>query len=104
MSDPRITRTKQHVLGVLRVLLEKDGEEITLSSLAAEARVSRRTIYTHWGTIETAVAEALFGETERAESDRFMIVANDTLRELPALIRELEQLRRDAALPAPLVA
>ena len=95
MSDPRIMRTKLHVLGVLRELLGRDGEEITLSSLAAEARVSRRTIYTHWGNIESAVAEAMFDETERAEADRFRLVVTDTLRELPALIRELEQLRRE---------
>ena len=103
MSDPRIARTKEHVLGVLRELMSRTGEEITLSSLAAEARVSRRTIYTHWGTVECAVAEAMFGETESAESNRFMLVATDTLRELPVLIRELEQLRREAQ-PAPLVA
>ena len=103
MSDPRIMRTKQHVLGVLRELLNRDGEEITLSSLAAEARVSRRTIYTHWGTVESAVAEALFDETESAEADRFRLVVTDTLRELPVLIRELEQLRRERD-QAPLVA
>ena len=100
VSDPRIARTKLHVLGVLRELLDRDGAEITLSSLATEARVSRRTIYTHWGTVESAVAEAMFDETESAESDRFMLVVTDTLRELPALVRELEQLRREKELAA----
>lgn len=95
MPDPRIARTRLHVLTVLRRLLAGNGEEITLSTLATEAQVSRRTLYTHWGTVESAVAEAEFGLAPSAEHDEFMSVSGDTMRELPGLIRELEQLRRE---------
>jgi AcrR family transcriptional regulator len=41
------------------MLSERNGETITLSSLAKEAEVSRRTLYVHWGTIEQVVSEAV---------------------------------------------
>lgn len=93
MPDPRIARTRLHVLTVLRGLLARDSGEITLSTLATEAQVSRRTLYTHWGTVESVVAEAEFGLVHSPEHDEFMSVSADTMRELPALIRELKALR-----------
>ena len=41
------------------MLSERNGETITLSSLAKEAEVSRRTLYVHWGTIEQVISEAV---------------------------------------------
>ena len=96
MVDPRIARTRTHVLTVLNQLLQVPGNQITLSTLADAAQVSRRTIYTHWGTVEAAVADAEFGIEPSAERDTFTAIAADTMRSLPDMVRELEQLRRDS--------
>ncbi len=93
MPDPRILRTHLHILDVLRELLSHPGELITFSSLALAARVSRRTLYTHWGTLEMAVADATYGPHQSGERDRFLAVSGDTMRNLPAVLRELEELR-----------
>ena len=60
MADPRIERTRLHVLTVTRKMLaERSGEPLTFSRLAEEAQVSRRTLYTHWGTVERVIGEAI---------------------------------------------
>ncbi len=60
MADPRIQRTRDHVLGVVRRMLATPSDvPLTFTSLAAEAEVSRRTLYTHWGTIDRLIAEAV---------------------------------------------
>jgi AcrR family transcriptional regulator len=60
MSDPRVQRTRLHVLNTARQMLgERSGEPLTLTSLATRAQVSRRTLYTHWGTIERVISDAV---------------------------------------------
>jgi AcrR family transcriptional regulator len=60
MSDPRVQRTRLHVLNTAREMLgERSGEPLTLTSLATRAQVSRRTLYTHWGTIERVISDAV---------------------------------------------
>jgi AcrR family transcriptional regulator len=60
MSDPRVQRTRLHVLKTAREMLgERSGEPLTLTSLATRAQVSRRTLYTHWGTIERVISDAV---------------------------------------------
>jgi AcrR family transcriptional regulator len=60
MADPRIQRTRAHVLAVARTMLsDSDSVAMTFTSLAAEAQVSRRTLYTHWGSIDKLIAEAV---------------------------------------------
>jgi AcrR family transcriptional regulator len=93
MADPRVTRTRIHVLNVLREMLDHPGESITFSSLALSARVSRRTLYTHWGTVESAVAEAAFGAPPNLGHTHFMDVSSDVLRKLPVVLRELQTFR-----------
>lgn len=52
-TDPRIERTRAHVLGHARDLLASDGPgAVTYSELAARARVTRQTLYRHWPTRE----------------------------------------------------
>src|SRR6187431_2238601 len=59
MPDPRIERTRVHVLTTARALLaERNGEPLTFSRLAEAAQVSRRTLYTHWGSVERVIADA----------------------------------------------
>jgi AcrR family transcriptional regulator len=41
------------------MLTEGSGEALTFSSLSERARVSRRTLYTHWGTVEQLIADAV---------------------------------------------
>ena len=60
MADPRIERTQKHVLESARQLLaERRGEPLTLSTLAVHAQVSRRTLYTHWGSIDRVISDAI---------------------------------------------
>jgi len=60
MSDPRIQRTRDHVLSTVRRLLaEPASTPLTFTILAAEAQVSRRTLYTHWGSIDRAISDAV---------------------------------------------
>jgi AcrR family transcriptional regulator len=60
MPDPRIQRTRDHVLGVVRIMLATPSDSpLTFTSVAAEAEVSRRTLYTHWGTIDRLIADAV---------------------------------------------
>lgn len=41
------------------MIAEEDSEPLTISSLAREAQISRRTLYVHWQTIEEIASEAL---------------------------------------------
>jgi AcrR family transcriptional regulator len=60
-QDPRIERTRAHVLGHARDLLSDGGPgAVTYVELAARARVTRQTLYRHWPT-----REALFVDLAR---------------------------------------
>jgi AcrR family transcriptional regulator len=70
MADPRIQRTKDHVLAVARRLLSEPSDvPLTFTTLAAEAQVSRRTLYTHWGSIDRVIAEAATEEFAAEDTD-----------------------------------
>ncbi len=57
-SNPRVERTKSHVLTVARTLLPSLGPSgLTYSALAAETGVTRQTLYRHWPTRERLFAE-----------------------------------------------
>lgn len=57
--DPRVARTRAHVLATARTMLGERNATITFSTLSVRAEVSRRTLYTHWGTIENLFAETV---------------------------------------------
>ncbi|MFD9701441.1 TetR/AcrR family transcriptional regulator [Lentzea sp. NPDC059081] len=64
--DPRVQRTKSHVLALARTLLADGGPTaVTYQELSTQARVTRQTLYRHWPT-----REALFVDLalEHAES------------------------------------
>ena len=65
------------------------GDDLSISSVAAAARVSRRTIYAHWGTIEDLVADSVFAAHESAERAEFLTTYKNPLRLLPAMVREV---------------
>ena len=55
---------------VRQMLAERSGEPLTFSRLADVAKVSRRTLYTHWGSIERVIGEAIALHTTEDEIDR----------------------------------
>jgi AcrR family transcriptional regulator len=56
--DPRIDRTRQHVLARAREILLADGADaVTYSEVGRVARVSRNTLYRHWPTREKLLAD-----------------------------------------------
>ncbi|WP_213814234.1 TetR/AcrR family transcriptional regulator [Glaciihabitans sp. dw_435] len=60
MTDPRIARTRDHVLQTaIGMLAVPSGEPLTFSTLAAEAQVSRRTLYVHWGTMQQILSDII---------------------------------------------
>jgi len=62
VPDPRVERTREHVLTVTRrVLLERPDEPLTFSLLSRESQISRKTLYAHWGDVETLIRESLRG-------------------------------------------
>jgi len=93
MSDPRIQRTREHVLSTVRRLLaEPASAPLTFTVLAAEAQVSRRTLYTHWGSIDRAISDAVTnsfgGDAEDFDGltcferlQRFLTSARDGMRD-----------------------
>lgn len=59
--DPRVERTREHVLNCARNLLDQQGAEgVTFSSVGKAARVARQTLYRHWTTREQLIADVLF--------------------------------------------
>lgn len=61
---------------------ERSGEPLTFSRLADEAQVSRRTLYTHWGTIERVIAEAVVLRSPDTSFDRTGLNQRELLLEL----------------------
>ena len=56
--DPRVDRTKQHVLACAQELLAEAGaESVTFTTVANAARVSRNTLYRHWATREDLLVD-----------------------------------------------
>ena len=89
MVDPRIERTKQHVLAAAaRLLISEGAKPLTYAALARESTVSRRTIYHHWPTLDAVVAEVL----ARQLAERFTDLDGLPLRE--RLTSFVESVRR----------
>jgi AcrR family transcriptional regulator len=56
--DPRIDRTRQHVLACAReILLAQGADAVTYSEVGRVARVSRNTLYRHWPTREQLLVD-----------------------------------------------
>jgi AcrR family transcriptional regulator len=89
MADPRIERTRTHVLTTARSILEENtGEPLTFSRLAEVAQVSRRTLYTHWGTIERVIAETIATGHRDDAVDPAGLTPRQIIRELLNGIRD----------------
>jgi len=57
--DPRIRRTRLHVLQTARTMLNEHKEALTFTSVADRAFVARQTLYKHWGTVENLISETI---------------------------------------------
>ncbi|MET0989933.1 MAG: TetR/AcrR family transcriptional regulator [Glaciihabitans sp.] len=93
MTDPRIKRTREHVLRTARdMLAQPSGVPLTLSALAAEAQVSRRTLYVHWGTIQKVISEAI---TYNDDWEGSAIEQSDPRTMLRAYLEEVRRFGQD---------
>jgi AcrR family transcriptional regulator len=89
MPDPRIERTRTHVLTVARAMLaERNGEPLTFSRLAEEAQVSRRTLYTHWGSVERVIADAAVFELPPAQAIMHGMSKRELLTQILVSVRD----------------
>jgi AcrR family transcriptional regulator len=69
------------------MLATPGGAPLTLSALAAEAQVSRRTLYVHWGTIQQVISDAVTFEQSHETIDTAGMTQAELLRSLLVGIR-----------------
>ena len=69
------------------MLAERSGAVLTLSALAAEAQVSRRTLYVHWGTIQQVIGDAVSFQYEQQPLELVGLSPRDRLKALLTSIR-----------------
>lgn len=75
--DPRVARTKAHVLGIAGELLAEEGREgFTIDAVAKRSGVARTTIYRHWPEL----GDLLF-DTMRTMGHRVPAVDTGSLRD-----------------------
>lgn len=67
--DPRIRRTRIHVIQTARAMLNEHAEALTFTSVADRAFVARQTLYKHWGTVENLIAETIEVDRVGSEND-----------------------------------
>ncbi|WP_213816086.1 TetR/AcrR family transcriptional regulator [Glaciihabitans sp. dw_435] len=100
MTDPRIKRTRLHVLETTRALLaERRSSPLSFSVIAEQAQVSRRTLYTHWGTVDKVISEAITSHPPVGLGDAATLPASDRLR---AFLRDIRSSISDAVTNAAL--
>ncbi len=84
--DPRVARTRATVLRSTLELLATSGPAgMSLTRLAADAGVSRQTIYTHWRTPTQLIAEAILEGFEGGYPEAAPTIAETLRRWLTSL-------------------
>ncbi|MFF5075419.1 TetR/AcrR family transcriptional regulator [Actinoplanes sp. NPDC000266] len=66
--DPRSVRTRSRLVTAMREAVEEPGAELSVSAIAARARVNRGSFYAHFAGVEDLAVEAL--------TDVFLAVAS----------------------------
>jgi AcrR family transcriptional regulator len=105
--DPRVERTRAHVLDHARAMLAAQGpSSVTYSALAKQARVTRQTLYRHWPTIEALFVDLVL---ERAVREIQVLagtagVASTAERLLSGFLHQIEVGMDDPANAGPLMA
>jgi AcrR family transcriptional regulator len=100
-EDPRVTRTKERVLEVVRDLLVSHGPMgVTYSAVAKSAGVGRQTLYNHWASPSEMIRDAATeGYTGGFPTDASS--GEDAIRQwLTSLAGALSDPRRAAAVAA----
>lgn len=69
------------------MLSDRTSAPMTLSSLAAEAQVSRRTLYVHWGTIQQVISESVTFIQPDHIIDPTLLTPRELLRQLLVELR-----------------
>ncbi|MBQ9022190.1 MAG: TetR/AcrR family transcriptional regulator [Eggerthellaceae bacterium] len=96
--DQRVVKTREGIRAAFERLLETmPYNDITVSAIAREARISRRTFYVHYGTVEELLRQSA---RERVELATDALQPAGELRDVGDLVRELtrtvlEMLRDD---------
>ncbi|WP_213816676.1 TetR/AcrR family transcriptional regulator [Glaciihabitans sp. dw_435] len=86
--DPRVARTRIHVLETARRMYSsREAHKLNFGTLAEAAEVSRKTLQSHWGTIENLLVDALAyyqevvpevtDESPRERLRRFLLMIRD---------------------------
>jgi AcrR family transcriptional regulator len=84
--DPRIDRTRQHVLACAReIMLARGADAVTFSEVGRAARVSRNTLYRHWPTREKLLADLTMSYYAGQESEAS---AAESVADFLKLVRE----------------
>jgi AcrR family transcriptional regulator len=98
-EDPRVTRTREKVLEVVRDIMVAEGPlAVSYSAVAKAAGVGRQTLYNHWATPEEMIRDAAVeGYTGGYPAE--VSSAEDAVRQwLQSLAGALADPRRVAAL------
>jgi AcrR family transcriptional regulator len=74
------------------MLAQPSGVPLTLSGLAAEAQVSRRTLYVHWGTIQKVISDAI---TYQESLESRVIENADSRTTLRSFLQEIRRFGED---------
>lgn len=89
VTDPRIARTRAHVLSTVRTMLTtRNGERLTFTAVAEKAMVSRRTLYIHWGTIQNLLGEAVSSGVPTDAIDTDDLSPREVLRSFLTSVRD----------------
>jgi AcrR family transcriptional regulator len=105
--DPRVERTRAHVLDHARAMLAAQGpSSVTYSALAKHARVTRQTLYRHWPTIEAVFVDLVLERAVREIQALAGTVGLATTAEglLGAFLHQIEIGMEDPANAGPLMA
>jgi AcrR family transcriptional regulator len=87
--DPRIDRTRQHVLAcALEILLAKGADAVTYSEVGRVARVSRNTLYRHWPTREQLLVDLTLSHYATQEGTASAAAEVDSVADFLKSVRE----------------
>ncbi|GAA3131581.1 TetR/AcrR family transcriptional regulator [Streptomyces echinatus] len=102
LSNPRVQRTRARILTVARELLAEVGPTaLTYSLLAERAQVTRQTLYRHWPTRETMLADVML---ESGDAASYPTPGTDPRQVLTAYLHSLRQGLSDTATGSALMA
>jgi AcrR family transcriptional regulator len=87
--DPRMDRTRQHVLACAReILLARGADAVTYSAVGRVARVSRNTLYRHWPTREKLLADLTLSYYADQEGDGSAATGSGSVADFLKSVRE----------------